>query len=618
MGKKVAILHLAMTKKARVMCVLSLLMSAVSFAATTLSAITNDGTLITTSSVGVLTSTLSANTNGATSEYGFLYHTSALTLTSPTTGASGTGTYYTISGSLATSSSFTATLTGLTAGQRYYVYPYVKIGTSYYYRTTAFSIYTLHTVTTGSSSTVDVNFATLGGTVTAGSGTTITAKGIVYSTSANPTLSNSVATHSSTASGGYSVVVSGLTGGTTYYYRAYVTSNCGTSYGSDATFTTVTPPTVTYSSLPLSDNFTSSLGTNWAARTTNASSIVAVVSAGGAWPQFGTTTDANGNTTSGGGLGVYNTSAIGGNQKQMAMLGLNLSNKTGVTVGFSIVDWGTGGGVGQYWDSIMVYLSVDGGYTYGSTGTYIPMNQAPYSDGIWNNVSLDISALATTKSLTPSATSVVKFVFNLAGSNDVTKPKNTGISNSQMMYIDNLVSSNTGTLPVNLVSFDVSKEQGGNLLTWTTASEINNDHFEIQYSEDGISFITIGYVAGQGTSYQINNYSFFDERSFNGTVYYRLKQVDFDGTTSYSNTISLGNAQAISLFKSGDNTISINGENLTGVEVFDMNGKLIYSDILNKNLAAQTVHFDAASIAQGVYFVRVLSGNQSFSQKLVY
>lgn len=93
MGKKVARLHLAMTKKARVMCVLSLLMSAVSFAATTLSAITNGGTVITTSSVGILTSTLSANTNGATSEYGFLYHTSALTLTSPTTGASGTGTY---------------------------------------------------------------------------------------------------------------------------------------------------------------------------------------------------------------------------------------------------------------------------------------------------------------------------------------------------------------------------------------------------------------------------------------------------------------------------------------------------------------------------------------------
>jgi hypothetical protein len=282
-----------------------------SFAATTLSVITNGGTVITTSSIGILSSTLSANTNGATSEYGFLYHTSALTLVSPTVGASGTGTYATTSGSLATLASFTATLSGLTAGQRYYVYPYVKIGTSYYYRTTALSVYTLHTVTTGSSSTVDVNFATLAGTVTAGSGTTISAKGIVYSTSASPTLSNSVVTHSAIASGAYSVVATGLTGGTTYYYRAYVTSNGGTSYGSDATFTTVTPPTVTYSSLPLSDNFTGSLGSNWATRATSASSVIASVSAGGAWPQFGYTTDASSVATSGNGLGIYNTAAIG-------------------------------------------------------------------------------------------------------------------------------------------------------------------------------------------------------------------------------------------------------------------------------------------------------------------
>jgi hypothetical protein len=368
----------------------------------------------------------------------------------------------------------------------------------------------------------------------------------------------------------------------------------------------------------LSDNFAGSLGANWATRTTNGSSVIASVSAGGAWPQFSTTTDASGVATSGNGLGIYNTAAIGGNQKQMAMLGLNLLNKTGVTIAFSIVDWGTGGGAGQYWDSIMVYLSVDGGYTYGSTGTYIAMNQAPYNDGIWNNVSLDISTLATTNSLTPSATSVVKFVFNLAGSNDVTKPKNTGIANSQMMYIDNLKTTNTGTLPVNLLSFEGSKEADGNLLTWSTASEINNDHFELQRSDDGISFVTITYVAGQGTSYQISNYSFVDDRAFNGTVYYRLKQVDFDGTTAYSNTISISNVQAISLFKSGENSISINGENLSSVEVFDMNGKLIYSDVLNKNVAAQTVHFDTNAIAQGVYFVRVLSGSESYPQKLIY
>ncbi|MFZ9954611.1 MAG: T9SS type A sorting domain-containing protein, partial [Flavobacteriales bacterium] len=157
-----------------------------------------------------------------------------------------------------------------------------------------------------------------------------------------------------------------------------------------------------------------------------------------------------------------------------------------------------------------------------------------------------------------------------------------------------------------------------NLLTWSTASEINNDHFELQRSTDGVNFETITVIGGQGTSYQINHYDFLDTREFNGTVYYRLKQVDFDGTTAYSNTISISNAQTISIFKSGENAATINGENLSAVEVFDMNGKLIYTNLLNKNVSAQTIHFDANSLSQGVYFVRVLVGSESFSQKLVY
>ena len=243
------------------------------------------------------------------------------------------------------------------------------------------------------------------------------------------------------------------------------------------------------------------------------------------------------------------------------------------------------------------------------------INQAPHGDGVWNNISIDISTLATNNSLTPSATSVVKFVANLARAVDLAQIKN---GSYQMVYIENLKATNTGTLPVNLLSFEGEKEQGGNLLTWTTASEINNDHFELQRSIDGVNFETITVIGGQGTSYQINHYDFLDTRDFNGIVYYRLKQVDFDGTTTYSNTISISNAQAITIFKSGENAATINGENLSAVEVFDMNGKLIYSDVLNKNVSAQTIHFDANSLSQGVYFVRVLSGSETYSQKLVY
>ena len=246
------------------------------------------------------------------------------------------------------------------------------------------------------------------------------------------------------------------------------------------------------------------------------------------------------------------------------------------------------------------------------------MNQAPYSDGIWNNVSVDISALATSNSLTPSATSVVKFQTNLAGSNDVTKPKNTGIANSQMMYIDNLKASNTGTLPVNLVSFEAEKDNGGNLITWTTASEINNDYFEVLRSDDGISYQVIAVVKGNGTSNQVNEYSAFDTRSINGVVYYKLKQVDYDGAYQHSKVVALYDEQKITLFKSGENSVSIMGENLSSVQLFDMNGKLIYSTSLNQNSSSQTIYFDSVELAQGVYFVRVIKGNDALTEKIVF
>jgi hypothetical protein len=557
----------------------------------------------TTSSTVTASATISASSPNAILTAGFAYGTSSnpttptVTVSSPTVGAQ-----------------FSHNFTGLTAAQRYYIRPFFTHSGGTVYGTQVV-VYTLHTPVTGSASTIMQNFATVGATITSTTGTNAapTARGIVYGTSPSPTV-NTVAHTTTNTTAAYSVVLPNLAAGTTYYARAYVTNAGGTAYGSDMTFTTTAAPTVSYASLPLTDNFTS-LGSNWATTVTNSNSRVVSVAAGGAWPQFSTTTDASGSATGGNGLGFYNTAVVGGNQKLMAHLGLNLLNKTGVSLAFPIVDYGTGGGTGQYWDSLMVYLSIDGGVTFGATGTYVAINQAPHGDGVWNNISIDISTLATNNSLTPSATSVVKFVANLARAVDLAQIKN---GSYQMVYIENLKATNTGTLPVNLLSFEGEKEQGGNLLTWTTASEINNDHFELQRSIDGVNFETITVIGGQGTSYQINHYDFLDTRDFNGIVYYRLKQVDFDGTTTYSNTISISNAQAITIFKSGENAATINGENLSAVEVFDMNGKLIYSDVLNKNVSAQTIHFDANSLSQGVYFVRVLSGSETYSQKLVY
>ncbi len=98
----------------------------------------------------------------------------------------------------------------------------------------------------------------------------------------------------------------------------------------------------------------------------------------------------------------------------------------------------------------------------------------------------------------------------------------------------------TISLPVELISFDLELLEGDKvLLEWATAWEQDNNYFEIQRSTDGNRFETIGSVGGQGTSNSINDYKFIDEAPFYGRNYYRLLQIDYDGTTDLSEVRSL-------------------------------------------------------------------------------
>lgn len=94
-------------------------------------------------------------------------------------------------------------------------------------------------------------------------------------------------------------------------------------------------------------------------------------------------------------------------------------------------------------------------------------------------------------------------------------------------------------LPVELLDFTAKQLGKEVLLTWTTASELNNDYFEIQRSYNGTDFITTGQVKGGGNSQNILQYYLIDQRPENTTVYYRLVQHDFNGKTQYSRIISI-------------------------------------------------------------------------------
>ena len=180
---------------------------------------------ITSNSVSV-NSSVSGNC-GVTSR-GFCYGTSGSPTISGQHTSNGSGT-----------GSFTSSITGLTAGTTYYVRAYAtnSAGTAYGGQRSFTTSANPPTVTTNTVSNITATSATCGGNVTATGGATVTARGVCWSTSQNPTVSNSHTTDGS-GTGSFTSSIAGLTAGTTYYVRAYATNSAGTAYGSQMSFTT--------------------------------------------------------------------------------------------------------------------------------------------------------------------------------------------------------------------------------------------------------------------------------------------------------------------------------------------------------------------------------------------
>jgi uncharacterized repeat protein (TIGR01451 family) len=163
-----------------------------------------------------------------------------------------------------------------------------------------------------------------------------------------------------------------------------------------------------------------------------------------------------------------------------------------------------------------------------------------------------------------------------------------------------------GTLPVTWLSFNGRTERGGNYLTWSTASEVNNDYFEIQRSIDGQSFEVIGYVQGNGTISTQSNYALIDDKPFNGYNYYRLRQVDFDGTDDFSRTI------VINTTGEGFGSLKVFPNPTSGLVVIDRGdleiGEIILKDAAGRVLRSEriiqkTARIDLSTFESGIYFL---------------
>lgn len=177
---------------------------------------------------------------------------------------------------------------------------------------------------------------------------------------------------------------------------------------------------------------------------------------------------------------------------------------------------------------------------------------------------------------------------------------------------------NQVNLPVELESFKGElQENKTTLLSWTTASELNNDHFDVQRKkQESSDWETIGKVNGNGNSNRLIKYSFTDEKPLVGENYYRLNQVDYNGKSTLSSTIMVkldgaattDKKDAFVLYpnpvkseiwiKSEEN---ISSDKTIPVDVFDISGERIYSSIMQENLQ----RLDLTDYQKGMYFIKI-------------
>jgi len=161
------------------------------------------------------------------------------------------------------------------------------------------------------------------------------------------------------------------------------------------------------------------------------------------------------------------------------------------------------------------------------------------------------------------------------------------------------------------------------LLDWTTASEKNNDHFIIEKSVDGIIFESIGKVSGAGNSPGIKEYKFNDPNPFNGTNYYRLKSVEFDGTYSISKTITADNVNShnnnVKVFPTVSSEIffiELPGKGIQKVNVSDISGCVIKTlEIENNDDLPKRINL--SDLEKGCYFISGHSKSVMWQKKVL-
>lgn len=189
-------------------------------------------------------------------------------------------------------------------------------------------------------------------------------------------------------------------------------------------------------------------------------------------------------------------------------------------------------------------------------------------------------------------------------------------------------------LPVTLIDFEALHEGEHVKLTWTTASEWNNDYFTIEHSADGIQYRPIGKVEGNGTTKEKQSYQFFDTEFKNGVNYYRLTQTDFDGASETFNPVHVNietgsEGEDISIYpnpvQGSQPVVTLKLENWTSddpgdcqIAVVNSRGERVFYKQFPANNLRESISLNLGNgITAGMYIVKFQKGSKSIAKKIV-
>jgi len=186
-------------------------------------------------------------------------------------------------------------------------------------------------------------------------------------------------------------------------------------------------------------------------------------------------------------------------------------------------------------------------------------------------------------------------------------------------------------VPVEFVSFTSNVSGNQISLEWVTATEKNNHGFYVEKSSDGLNFTQLAFITGKGTSLEYSSYKFVEDNVVNGKYFYRLRQMDFDGTCEYSAAIEVNvdNLQpsTFDLLQNYPNPFnpstvirfSVPLTATASLKVFNTLGQevaTLFSNIAEAG-TLYSVNFDASEFVSGIYFYELKSGVNSSVRKML-